>query len=61
MCAAAAAVSAAAGKLPECRLVMGESVITLETGGIARQANGAVLAREGETTILSTICTNFSR
>jgi polyribonucleotide nucleotidyltransferase len=56
----AAAESAVSGKQPECVIVMGESQITLETGAIARQANGAVLAREGDTTILSTICAGES-
>ena len=56
------AADAAGGQddLPVCQIRMGESVITLETGRIARQANGAVIAREGETTLLTTICTGES-
>ena len=59
-CSAAAESTASGGKQPQCVIVMGESRITLETGSIARQANGAVLAREGDTTILSTICAGES-
>jgi polyribonucleotide nucleotidyltransferase len=32
--------------------------ITLETGKIARQANGAILLHQGDTTILTTVCAN---
>lgn len=35
---------------------VGEQVITFETGKIARQANGAVLVRSGETIVLCTAC-----
>lgn len=35
---------------------MGQEEIVLETGTIARQANGAVILRAGETLLLSTVC-----
>lgn len=54
------AEAAGTGELPVCRIRMGESIITLETGLIARQANGAVVAREGDTTLLTTLCTGES-
>lgn len=38
------------------QIPVGDKVITLETGKIARQANGAVLVHCGETVILSTAC-----
>jgi len=31
-------------------------LLTLETGGMARQADGAVLATYGETKLLATVC-----
>jgi len=40
----------------ECSFKLGDAVITLETGRIGRQANGAVLAREGDTVVFTTIC-----
>lgn len=49
----------AAGALPEaerCTFRLGDSEVTLETGRIGRQAAGAVLAREGETVLYTTIC-----
>ena len=39
-----------------CSFQLGESTVVLETGRIGRQANGAVLAREGDTALFSTIC-----
>ena len=56
---AATASLGAAGQLlplPVCSFRMGDSTVTLETGRIGRQANGSVLAREGETAMLTTIC-----
>ena len=38
------------------RVTSGESVIEFRTGKLAKQANGAVLASQGETVILSTAC-----
>ena len=35
---------------------VGEQTITLETGQIARQANGAVVVKCGETMLLCTAC-----
>lgn len=37
-------------------LRIGESEVTVETGRIGRQANGAVMVTEGETVIYATIC-----
>lgn len=37
-------------------VTVGEQTITFETGKIARQANGAVITRAGETMLLSTAC-----
>lgn len=37
-------------------VTIGEQNITFETGKIARQANGAVIVRCGETLIFSTAC-----
>ena len=37
-------------------LHMGDSALTIETGRIGRQANGAVLVTEGETVMYATIC-----
>ena len=39
-----------------CTFALGASTVTLETGRVGRQANCAVLATEGETVLLSTIC-----
>lgn len=39
---------------------IGGKDLTFETGKIARQANGAVLLRSGETIILSTACASFA-
>ena len=33
---------------------MGRSTVTIETGQLAKQANGAVLVRYGDTTVFST-------
>jgi len=38
------------------KVVVGEEEITFETGAVARQANGAVIVRAGETMIFSTAC-----
>lgn len=38
------------------KVQVGEEEITFETGKIARQANGAVLARTGDTLVFSTAC-----
>ncbi len=40
------------------RLKIGEEELVLETGGMAKQANGAVLAQYGETVVLATVCTS---
>lgn len=37
-------------------LTIGESTLTFETGKIARQADGAVLLRVGDTVLMSTVC-----
>jgi polyribonucleotide nucleotidyltransferase len=55
----AASAQAGGAAPPEaecCSFRMGASVVTLETGKIGRQANGAVMAREGESALYTTIC-----
>jgi hypothetical protein len=55
----AAASDAGGGALPEaerCTFRLGDSEVTLETGRIGRQAGGAVMAREGDTALYTTIC-----
>jgi polyribonucleotide nucleotidyltransferase len=42
-------------------LQIGESTVTLETGAIGLQANGAVMAREGETIVYTTACASRDR
>lgn len=42
-------------------LRIGESTVTLETGAIGLQANGAVMAREGETIVYTTACASRDR
>ena len=37
-------------------LQIGDSQVTIETGRIGRQANGAVMVTEGETVMYATIC-----
>ena len=41
--------------------VIGGKEITLETGQVARQAHGAVIARMGETVVLATVVTAGAR
>ncbi len=53
------AAEAGGGTLPEaerCTFRLGDSEVTLETGRIGRQAGGAVMAREGDTALYTTIC-----
>lgn len=40
----------------ELRIPIGESELIFETGEIARQANGAVLVRQGDTVVFATAC-----
>lgn len=39
-----------------CTFRLGDSEVHLETGRVGRQAGGAVMATEGETTLFTTIC-----
>lgn len=39
-----------------CSFRLGDSTVSLETGRIGRQANAAVLAREGDTSLYTTVC-----
>ena len=40
------------------RLKIGDEELVLETGKMARQANGAVLARYGGSVVIATVCTS---
>jgi len=39
---------------PQCEIKIGDEKLFLETGSVARQANGAILARQGDTVIMCT-------